>query len=577
MASPAGCRPPPACAGSTRRAQITVVERSGHVSYANCGLPYFVGGVIEDEEDLLLQTPEQLFERFRLDVRVDTEVTAIDRPRTRVTVRSTLDGARVTIALRQARAQPGRRAGAAADPRLRAGAQPAHGRGRRAPRRRRRRRAATAVVIGAGFIGLETAENLVRQGIAVTVVEAADQVLTPLDAEMAILVAASSSPTASRSRPASPSPRSRADACASPTAASIPAELVVGSIGVRPDTSLAEMAGSSSAPAAASPSTTPTAPVIPTSTPSATRSRRSTPSAAGRRSSRSPTSPTARAGASPTTSPAASAAVAVARHRHREGVRPHRGDDRLEREAPRREAGRPYRAIHSHPMSHAGYYPGARARWPLKLLFDPDDGDDPRRPGRRAARASTSASTCSPPRCPRGLAADELADLELAYAPPFSSAKDPVNMLGYMAENMLSGDCDVVARDELEPARSPPGGPCSTCAPPTEHARRRDSRARQRAPRRRCGSSSPPSATRPSSCTARSASAATPPRVAAGPRLHGPQPRRRLPHLAHVHPASRLADAVATNSSRPTGRLRAAQTWGGEPCARSRRRSSAWS
>ena len=59
-------------------ANITVIERSSHVSYANCGLPYFVGGVIEDEEDLLLQTPERLFDRFRLDVRVDTEVIDID-------------------------------------------------------------------------------------------------------------------------------------------------------------------------------------------------------------------------------------------------------------------------------------------------------------------------------------------------------------------------------------------------------------------------------------------------------------------------------------------------------------------
>ena len=77
-------------------ATITVFERSGHVSYANCGLPYFVGGVIEDEDDLLLQTPERLFERFRLDVRVDTEVVAIDPAAHEVTVRSTKDGTRLT-------------------------------------------------------------------------------------------------------------------------------------------------------------------------------------------------------------------------------------------------------------------------------------------------------------------------------------------------------------------------------------------------------------------------------------------------------------------------------------------------
>ena len=68
-------------------ATITVLERSGHVSFANCGLPYFVGGLIEEEEDLTLQTPEQLFDRFRLDVRVNDEVVGIDRAAHAVTTR----------------------------------------------------------------------------------------------------------------------------------------------------------------------------------------------------------------------------------------------------------------------------------------------------------------------------------------------------------------------------------------------------------------------------------------------------------------------------------------------------------
>ena len=98
-------------------------------------------------------------------------------------------------------------------------------------------------------------------------------------------------------------------------------------------------------------------------------------------------------------------------------------------------------------MSHAGYYPGAEPM-SLKLLFDPDDGtilgaqavggDGVDKRIDVLATAMTAASS-----------ADELADLELAYAPPFSSAKDPVNMLGYMAENVLSGACDVVEPDEL--------------------------------------------------------------------------------------------------------------------------------
>ena len=126
-------------------ASITVLERSGHVSFANCGLPYFVGGLIEEEEDLTLQTPEQLFDRFRLDVRVNSEVVAIDRAAHTVTVRSTLDRRRDVRRLRQAGVEHGRRTGAPSDPRLRTGPHPAHGRGRRpswppmsAPRRRPR-------------------------------------------------------------------------------------------------------------------------------------------------------------------------------------------------------------------------------------------------------------------------------------------------------------------------------------------------------------------------------------------------------------------------------------------------------
>src|ERR1035437_10597766 len=78
-------------------ASITVIERSGHVSFANCGLPYFVGGLIEEEEDLTLQTPQQLYDRFRLDVRVNDEVVAIDRTAHTVTTRSTADGEELVV------------------------------------------------------------------------------------------------------------------------------------------------------------------------------------------------------------------------------------------------------------------------------------------------------------------------------------------------------------------------------------------------------------------------------------------------------------------------------------------------
>jgi len=113
-----------------------------------------------------------------------------------------------------------------------------------------------------------------------------------------------------------------------------------------------------------------------------------------------------------------------------------------------RAAGRPFRAIHSHPFDHATYYPGA-TRMSAKLIFDPNDGSilGAQIVGGTGVdkRIDVIATAMA-----GGLRADQLADLELAYAPPFSSAKDPVNMLGYMAENVLSGDCDIVDPRELD-------------------------------------------------------------------------------------------------------------------------------
>jgi len=113
-----------------------------------------------------------------------------------------------------------------------------------------------------------------------------------------------------------------------------------------------------------------------------------------------------------------------------------------------RAADRPFRAIHSHPFDHATYYPGA-TRMAAKLVFDPDDGTilGAQIVGRNGVdkRIDVIATAMS-----AGMSADRLADLELAYAPPFSSAKDPVNILGYMAGNVLAGDCDVVDHHELD-------------------------------------------------------------------------------------------------------------------------------
>ncbi len=110
-------------------------------------------------------------------------------------------------------------------------------------------------------------------------------------------------------------------------------------------------------------------------------------------------------------------------------------------------------------MSHATYYPGAEPM-SLKLLFDPDDGTILGAQAVGGAGVDKRIDVLATAMA-AGLPADALADLELAYAPPFSSAKDPVNMLGYMAENVLSGECDVVEPDELDDVLAR-AGPSST-------------------------------------------------------------------------------------------------------------------
>jgi len=433
-------------------AQITVVERSGHVSYANCGLPYYVGGVIPDEGDLLLQTPQRLLERFRLDVHVDTEVVGIDADAHTVTVRSTIDGAERSIPFDTLVLSPGAvpvRPPIPGFDRVRLlrtveDAQRLFRDVADAP--------SAAVVIGAGFIGLETAENLAHAGISVTVVEAAPQVLTPLDAEMAVRLEMELTAHGVTVETGVAVSEITDHAVVLADGRALPADLVVGSIGVRPDTRLAEMAGIELGPNGGiavndagqtshpdiyavgdavekADSISGGSSLVALANVANRQGRRAADHIAGRDVRFAP-----------------SIGTAIVKVFDVTAAMTGWNERRL------RAAGMPYRAIHSHPMNHASYYPGAE-QMTIKLLFDPVDGTIL---GAQAVggsgvdkRIDVIATAMS-----AGVKADELADLELAYAPPFSSAKDPVNMLGYMAENVLNGDCDVVAADEVAALRA---------------------------------------------------------------------------------------------------------------------------
>ncbi|HEY5272247.1 MAG TPA: FAD-dependent oxidoreductase [Acidimicrobiales bacterium] len=428
-------------------AEITVIERSAHVSYANCGLPYFIGGVIEDEEDLLLQTPSTLHDRFRLDVRVDCEVVDIDAAARTVTTRSTIDATQHVLSYDQLLLSPGATSLRPPIPGIE------HVRSLRTvedaealaeivsqhPR--------TAVVIGAGFIGLETAENLSRAGVGVTVVEAAPQVLTPLDAELAVLVLEELRAHGISVEVGVGVAEIAENGVVLATGRTIDADLVVGAIGVRPDIRLAEMAGLAIGPLGgidvddAYQTSDPNIYAVgdaveKTDAVNAATSLVALANIANRQGRRAADHIAGRAAR-----PAPALGTAIVKVFDLVVAMTGWSERRL------RTAGIPYRAVHSHPFNHATYYPGA-TRLAMKLLFNPDDGRilGAQAIGREGVdkRIDVIATAIS-----GGITADGLADLELAYAPPFSSAKDPVNMLGYMAENVLSGDCDVVEPSEV--------------------------------------------------------------------------------------------------------------------------------
>ena len=431
-------------------ATITVVERSGHVSFANCGLPYHVGGVIEQRSALLLQTPEALRARFDLDVRVLTEATRIDRERRVVVVRSVETGEEGELPYDAVILAPGARPVRPPIPGIERAlalrnvedtdAMGAAVEGAR-----------TAVVIGGGFIGVEMAENLLHRGLAVTLVEATPQVMAPVDPEMA-------SPVHAVIRDAGIDLRLSTSVTAIgehdvelSTGERVPADLVVAAIGVRPDAALAESAGlevgsrggivvddchRTSDPAIyavgdaveKADALDGSAVLVPLANTANLQGRRVADHIAGREVRDRPVLGTAIVGV-------LGLQVAAVGWNEKRLV----------------AAGRPHRIIHTHPLSHAGYYPGAQGL-ALKLLVDP--GTDAILGAQAVGRDGADKRIDVIATAMRGgLTASDLAELELAYAPQFGSAKDAVNMLGFVDENLAEGLTDNIQWHEVEAAQ----------------------------------------------------------------------------------------------------------------------------
>ena len=313
-------------------------------------------------------------------------------------------------------------------------------------------RPAHAVVIGGGFIGVEISENLRQRRIPVTLVEALDQVLAPLDPEMAQLVTEELTSHGVQVRLGSSVVRIDPVGVELSNGEHLPGELVIVAIGVRPDVALARAARLIIGPRGG------------IHVDAFNRTSDLSIYAVG-----DATEKTDALDGSASLVPLANIA-----NRHGRVVADHIAGRDVRRLATigtaivkvfdltvattgwnakrLREVGRAAVSIHAHPGSHAGYYPGAE-KMALKLIFDPFSGEilGAQGVGRSGVdkRIDVLATAIR-----GGITAPALADLELAYAPPFGSAKDPVNMLGYMAENVLSGLCDPVQWSELAEYRS---------------------------------------------------------------------------------------------------------------------------
>lgn len=430
-------------------ATIIVLEQGEHVSFANCGLPYHIGGVIESRDALLLQTPASLKARFNLDVRTGNTVTAI-QPEAKAVIVTTVDGREETLAYDQLVIATGAKPFVPPLPgidrafalRNVADMDAIIARVNEAPK--------TAVILGGGFIGIEMAENLTHRGIATTIVEMADQILPPLDPEMAGYVRHHLEANRVKVMTGKAATAVTDTHVVLADGAEVPADLVITAVGVRPDSDLARDAGLevtdrglivvdeqqrtsdphifAAGDAVAKRDAVDGSQVFVTLAQSANRHGRLIADViAGRAAKAQPVLGTAILGAFGL----AAAATGWTEKRSR-------------------AAGIPIRVIHTHPSDHAGYYPGA-TQMHLKLVVDAESDIILGAQGVGMNGVDTRIDVIATAMKTK-MTASDLMDVELAYAPQFASAKDPVNMLGYVADNLATGMVESIQWHELEAA-----------------------------------------------------------------------------------------------------------------------------
>ncbi|WP_347102553.1 FAD-dependent oxidoreductase [Streptococcus anginosus] len=432
-------------------AEIIIFEKGPFVSFANCGLPYYVSGEIANREDLLVQTPESLKARFRLDVRPFHEVTAISPDQHIVTVRH--DGKEFTESYDKLILSSGAKPFVPPIEGLETAENTYTLRNvpdldeimlalEKEPKE--------AVVIGAGFIGLEMAENLRKRGLNVTIVEKAPHVLPPLDEEMAAFVQAElvkngiqviTSQSATRFE-------DKGKVIVLENGQKIVSDVTILSVGVQPENALAQVAGielglrggilvneryETSQPdiyavgdaIVVKQEITGEDALISLASPANRQGRQVADVIAGVARKNKGSIGTAIVRAFDMTAASTGLSERILRMN-----------------------GLPYRVIHVSGKDHAGYYPGA-TDVTLKLLFEPTSGKiyGAQGVGKKGVdkRIDILATAIK-----GNLTIFDLPELEFTYAPPFGSAKDPVNMLGYAALNLVEGLSDNIQWYELE-------------------------------------------------------------------------------------------------------------------------------
>ena len=426
------------------QAEIIVFERSGYVSYANCGLPYYIGGVITDPAELTLQTPESFFSRFRIDVRVRHEVTDIDTAAKTVTVKKLDSGEVFTENYDKLLLSPGAKptlpplAGVEGERiftlrtvedtfRIREFVE------KNAPK--------SAVLAGGGFIGLEMAENLRELGLDVTIVQRPRQVMAPLDADMAVQLHKALERHGVALRLGSSVEGFVHENGEVVTLLKdeepLRSDMVILAIGVTPDSSLAKKAGlqlgqkgsivvndrmETSAPDVYAVGDAVEVRHFVTGKPSLI-SLAGPANKQGRIAADNICGGNSRFGGSQGSSVLKLFELTAAVT----GIN----------EKTAQAAGIDYEKVVLFPASHATYYPGAKTMT-MKVLFEREtlrllgaqivgyEGVD-----KRIDVLATAIRL--------GAKATDLTELDLAYAPPYSSAKDPVNMAGFMIENIATG------------------------------------------------------------------------------------------------------------------------------------------